>query len=106
MAQDHEYVCSGCGAATRRSMLTVKKVMFTTMGEGARTTRARVKAWLCVDCVKKDEDWNLPAYRQPSERVKAPVIEPVSDEDAARQRIRESMTPSVTSYEPSVVSND
>lgn len=66
---DHEYVCNGCGKPTRRSMLTVKKVLFTGMGEGANTTRARVIAWLCPPCVKKDEVWNRPPHLQPSERV-------------------------------------
>lgn len=69
MANEHEYVCNGCGKLTRRSMLTVKKVLFTSMGAGSKTTRARVKAWLCPDCTKRDTDWNLPKHRQPSERV-------------------------------------
>lgn len=52
-------------------MLTVKKVLFTEMGAGAKTTRARVKSWLCVDCTKSDPDWNLPKHRRPSERAPA-----------------------------------
>ena len=28
MAQEHEYVCNGCGKLTGRSMLTVKKILF------------------------------------------------------------------------------
>lgn len=69
MPVDYEYVCNGCGKPTRRSMLTVKKILFTSMGAGSTTTRARVKQWLCPECTKKDEDWNLPPHLQPSERV-------------------------------------
>lgn len=70
MAVEHEYSCNGCGTATARSMLTVKKILFTTMGEGASTTRSRVDSWLCPSCVLKDPQWNLPKNRQPAERVK------------------------------------
>lgn len=70
MAQDHEYLCNGCGEPTPRSLLTVKKVLFTGMGSGSKTTRARVIAWLCPPCTKKDEEWNLPPYVQPSERAR------------------------------------
>lgn len=69
MSVDHEYVCNGCGKPTRRSMLTVKKVLFTEMGQGASTTRARVIAWLCPSCTTTDEDWNRPPHVQPAERV-------------------------------------
>lgn len=69
MAQDHEYLCNGCGKPTRRSLLTVKKVLFTEMGAGAKTDRARVVGWLCPACVKKDPAWNLPPYIQPTQRV-------------------------------------
>lgn len=89
MAQEHEYVCNGCGKPTARKMLTVKKVLFTSMGAGSKTTRARVKQWLCPPCVQKDEDWNLPANRQPSERV--PTVkfdDEVLDELPLDERIR------------------
>lgn len=69
MAQEYDYICNGCGQPTARNMLTVKKILFTSMGEGSTTTRSRVKQWLCPSCVKKDTDWNLPAYQAPSERV-------------------------------------
>jgi len=71
MAQEHEYVCNGCGKATRRSLLTVKKILFTGMGAGAKTDRARVVAWLCPPCIRNDSEWNLPPNVQPSERVVA-----------------------------------
>lgn len=73
MAIEHEYICNGCGKPTRRDLLTVKKVLFTGMGAGAKTTRARVVAWLCVDCTKRDEDWNRPANLMPAERVTKPT---------------------------------
>jgi hypothetical protein len=66
---DHEYNCNGCGKATRRSLLTVKKVLFTGMGAGAKTDRARVTAWLCPDCTKRDSDWMRPPHIQPAERT-------------------------------------
>lgn len=75
MAVEHEYVCNGCGQPTRRSLLTVKKVLFTSMGAGSTTTRARVMAWLCPTCTKKDEDWNRPPNIQPAERVQRNVEE-------------------------------
>lgn len=77
MPAEHEYVCNGCGKPTVRSLLTVKKVLFTGMGAGASTTRARVVGWFCPPCVKKDSDWNRPAHVQPSERVRV-----VTDEEA------------------------
>lgn len=77
MAQDHEYVCNGCGKLTARSLLTVKKILFTGMGAGAKTDRARVRAWLCLPCVKEDQDWNLPAHITPAER--AALTKPVSE---------------------------
>ena len=80
MAQEHEYICNNCGEPTKRSMLTVKKVLFTSMGAGSKTTRARVKAWLCPSCTKTDADWNLPKNRQPSERVAPRPTAPVEPE--------------------------
>lgn len=72
MAQEHEYVCNGCGKPTSRDMLTVKKIRFDSMGQGSRNIRSRVKAWLCHSCVQRDPDWKLPPNRQPSERVPTP----------------------------------
>lgn len=75
MANEPEYYCNGCGNPTRRKMLTVKKVLFTGMGAGASTTRARVVGWFCPPCTKKDADWNRPAHVQPSERVRVATDE-------------------------------
>lgn len=68
MTNEHEYFCSNCGVETDRDMLTVKKVLFTTMGAGSTTVRSRVIGWLCVECTKKDDHWNLPRKLQPAER--------------------------------------
>lgn len=69
MPREHEYFCNGCGAATRRSLLTVKKILFTGMGSGAQTDKARVIAWLCPTCTKRDPDWNREPYLLPTERA-------------------------------------
>jgi len=79
VAIEHDYACNGCGNATARSMLTVKKVLFTGMGAGAKTNRARVVAWLCPTCTKNDPDWNRPPNIQPAERVVPPTF---SSEDS------------------------
>lgn len=66
---EFDYVCNECGKLTPRQDLVVKKVLFTGMGAGASTIRARVTKWLCDSCTLKDSDWNRPANEQPSERV-------------------------------------
>jgi hypothetical protein len=38
----------------------VKKVTFSTMGEGPRVIKSRRVGWLCPSCVRDDEAWNLP----------------------------------------------
>ena len=75
MATEHEYVCNGCGKPTKRSLLTVKKVVFASMGAGSSITRSRVRSWLCIDCTKSDPDWNIPPNIQPSERVVPTKVE-------------------------------
>ena len=72
MPQDNrytkEYACTRCGRVVEdRDDLTVKKASFHAMGSKARTFRSRVVAWLCPDCLRKDADWNRPAYQDPSE---------------------------------------
>jgi predicted RNA-binding Zn-ribbon protein involved in translation (DUF1610 family) len=59
---DHkfEYQCSRCGRSTPRAELTIKRVVFMTPGEGAKTLRARVTDHLCPRCVAGDEDWRRP----------------------------------------------
>ena len=55
--------CTGCGNDTERDLLTVKKVMFTSMGAGAKTDRSRVIDRLCPLCVAVDPEYNLPETR-------------------------------------------
>lgn len=69
MTVEHDYICNACGKPTRRDDLVVKKVLFTSMGQGANTIKGRVVAWLCEPCTSKDPDWNRPPNVQPSERV-------------------------------------
>lgn len=52
------YVCTNCGMDKSKQDLTVKKVLFTDMGEGARTLRSRVVSWLCKSCLEEDFDFN------------------------------------------------
>lgn len=74
-----EYKCTRCGAKPGRNRLVAKKVLFTEMGAGAKTLRARTVDHLCVPCTKKDEVYNMEPYVPVSE--KAPVKE-VTDASA------------------------
>ena len=65
MAFTGEYKCSHCGVIEDRKLLMAKKVVFQDIGVGARTHRSRVVAWLCPQCVAKDEDWRRIAYDSP-----------------------------------------
>lgn len=67
-----DYRCTQCGEETPRELLTVKRVAFLEMGEGAKTLRARVVAWLCPICVATDKDWKLEAHHN-----QKPVIQQV-----------------------------
>lgn len=52
-----EYKCTRCDSKTQRSKLTVKRVLFQTMGEGFRTLKSRTTDWLCPVCLKGDPAW-------------------------------------------------
>jgi hypothetical protein len=65
-----EYKCTNCGAMPGRDRLVAKKVLFTGMGAGAKTLRARTVAHLCVTCTKKDEVYNMEPYVAVSEKVR------------------------------------
>lgn len=56
------YKCSGCNEDCERSLLSVKKVMFTAMGAGAQTLRSRVVGHFCPRCVAQDPDYNREPY--------------------------------------------
>lgn len=66
----NEYRCTGCGATPGRGKLVAKKVLFTGMGAGAKTLRARVIAHLCVTCTKADPIYNMDSYVPVSEKVR------------------------------------
>lgn len=52
------YACGECGREYPRDKLTVKRVVFQTMGEAGKTLRSRTLKWLCVTCLDADEDFN------------------------------------------------
>lgn len=54
---EYDYRCTNCGTSIDRNLLTVKRIAFLEMGEGARTLRSRVVGWLCPVCVANDTDW-------------------------------------------------
>ena len=62
MAATRIYRCTRCrkgpNEGLKREQLTVKKVVFSQMGSGARVIRSRVSEWLCPDCIGQDKDWN------------------------------------------------
>lgn len=75
MANQPIYECTNCGTATKRDLLTAKKVSFLEMGVGGRTIRSRVTGWLCPSCVKKDEDYNREPFRgQNAKRVPVETV--------------------------------
>lgn len=65
------YACTRCRRPYPREELTVKKAVFLEMGEGARTIRSRVVAWLCHYCLEKDVDFQREKFNPP--RVEEPI---------------------------------
>lgn len=65
MANVPEYGCTRCNTPCPRAQLTVKKALFTEMGVGARTIRARVTDWLCPMCLKNDPDFQREKFSPP-----------------------------------------
>lgn len=57
-----KYVCTRCGLVTARDKLTVKRVMFQSMGIKFRTLRSKVVDWLCESCREQDEVWNTEKF--------------------------------------------
>ena len=57
-----QYKCSACQQPRARDSLTAKRVYFTTMGRGFKTIRSRTVAWLCPDCLEKDDAWTADMY--------------------------------------------
>jgi hypothetical protein len=64
VAEKFEYQCTRCGKPTPRSELTIKRAVFMTPGEGAKTLRSRVTDHLCPVCVAGDGDWRRPANQR------------------------------------------
>ena len=48
-----------------RAQLVVKKALFTEMGVGAKTLRARVTDWLCPKCLRDDPDYQREKFAPP-----------------------------------------
>lgn len=65
MANNPHYACTRCTAPTKREELTVKKALFTTMGEGPKTKKARVVDWLCGKCLTEDFDYQREKFSPP-----------------------------------------
>jgi hypothetical protein len=70
MANQPEYICTGCKTPTQRELLMVKKAVFLEMGAGGRTFKSRVVGWLCPNCVRIDTDWNQPKFQPPRAELK------------------------------------
>lgn len=64
MADKFDYQCTRCGKSTPRDELTIKRAVFMTPGEGAKTLRSRVTSHLCPTCVAGDADWRRPANQR------------------------------------------
>lgn len=72
MSAVQDYRCTGPdhvgSRATRRELLTVKKIQFLEMGVKGKTLKTRTAGWLCPSCVAKDVHWMLEAYDAPGLR--------------------------------------
>ena len=55
--------CTVCMNLTSPELLTVKRTSFSPRSEPSKVIRSRTTAWLCQSCIKKDPEWNLPAYK-------------------------------------------
>jgi hypothetical protein len=65
MPRYSDYRCTRCGRICSRELLIAKSVVFSKLGAGGRVIQSRTKEWLDDDCLKKDEDWNLPPFKSP-----------------------------------------
>ncbi|AMS03457.1 hypothetical protein SEA_BENCZKOWSKI14_64 [Gordonia phage Benczkowski14] len=64
-----DYACTGCGAIVPRDNLSVKKVVFATMGSRGNVFRTRALEWFCDRCLYNDDDYNAPARVSHQERM-------------------------------------
>lgn len=60
------YRCTECGKEQDRDDLTVKRVQFRGMGARGVVVATRVTAWLCGDCLAKDEVFTTAPHKTPS----------------------------------------
>lgn len=56
-----DYRCGACLEPTAREALFAKRVQYKQMGERGKVIKTRVVYWVCGGCMKKEEDFNLPA---------------------------------------------
>jgi hypothetical protein len=68
-ATSEDYACTRCGAFTPRDDITVKKVVFTTMGSRGNVFRTRAVDWLCETCLGKDKQYNAPKLVSRADRL-------------------------------------
>lgn len=61
-----EYRCTQCSNPHGRDELTVKRVQFRAMGARGKVKVTRVIAWLCDDCLVKDDVYNQHSYKTPT----------------------------------------
>jgi hypothetical protein len=64
-----DYACTGCGAIVPRDHLSVKKVVFATMGSRGNVFRTRALEWLCERCLVADDGYNAPSRVSHQERM-------------------------------------
>lgn len=64
-----DYACTVCGKITPRDELSVKKVVFTTMGSRGNVFRTRAVEWLCDTCLYADAEYNAPSRVSHQERI-------------------------------------
>lgn len=65
MAAKIDYRCGKCESELTREECYAKKVSYTTMGMRARILRMRTVAWLCIHCLRKEPEYNMPHKARP-----------------------------------------
>lgn len=76
-----DYRCTICNRETLRDLLVAKKVSFSKLGPGAKLIRSRTVAWVCDECIERDEEYNLPAF-QGAPGMVSPALERVRAAEA------------------------
>lgn len=60
MAAEVDYRCDTCKKKLKREECVAKKVQYATMGASARILRMRTVGWVCVPCMRKEQEYNTP----------------------------------------------